>query len=276
MPTYAIGDVQGCFQELEDLLDKINFDNKKDRLWFTGDLVNRGPDSLSTLRLAKSLDAISVVGNHEFHLLAIAAGKYPHGKKDTLKDVLAADDRDELLRWVRHLPLLYHDRESDLVMIHAGLPPQWDLHESAERAGEVEATIRSDASNDFFAHMYGNQPDQWNEGLTGWDRLRFITNALTRMRFCNNDGKMNFSDKGPPGTQSKSYKPWFKVKSRKSRNEKIIFGHWASLYHGNINAFELDNIYPLDTGCVWGRTLTAMRLEDYKYFEVPSRQKPVG
>lgn len=273
MATYAIGDVQGCFLELQDLLDKINFNDKNDRLWFTGDLVNRGPDSLATLRLAKKLNAISVLGNHEFHMLAIAAGVQPHGNKDTLKDVLEAEDRDELLRWVRHLPLLHHDSQSGYMMIHAGLPPQWDLDESAERAREVEAVIRSGTANDFFAHMYGNQPDQWDEGLTGWARLRFMTNAFTRMRFCDNDGRMNFSDKGAPGTQTKTWMPWFKVKSRKSRNEKIIFGHWASIYYGKLTDFENENVYPLDTGCVWGRTLTAMCLEDNKYIEVPSRQK---
>jgi len=272
MPTYAIGDVQGCYQELLDLLDRINFDGHNDRLWFTGDLVNRGPDSLSTLRLAKRLGAVTVLGNHECHLLAIAAGICPHGKKDTLEAILQADDRVELLDWIQHQPLLHHDRESGYVMIHAGLPPQWDLQAAIERSREVEETLISNRANDFFAHMYGNQPDRWHDELTGWDRLRFITNAFTRMRFCNNDGRMNFRDKGPPGTESKSYLPWFKVSSRKSRDEKIIFGHWASLYSGNLAGFETDNVYPLDTGCVWGRSLTAMRLEDNTYFTVPSRQ----
>ncbi|MEX2354189.1 MAG: symmetrical bis(5'-nucleosyl)-tetraphosphatase, partial [Gammaproteobacteria bacterium] len=198
MPTYAIGDVQGCFHELEDLLDRINFDPKNDRLWFTGDLVNRGPDSLSTLRLAMKLNAVTVLGNHECHLLAIAAGTVRHGKKDTLKTVLAADDRNEILDWLQGLPLLHHDPDSGYTMIHAGLPPQWDLQEATERAGEVEAVLRTDTATEFLANMYGNQPDSWDEGLTGWDRLRYIINAFTRMRFCSKTGRMNFNDKGPP------------------------------------------------------------------------------
>jgi bis(5'-nucleosyl)-tetraphosphatase (symmetrical) len=276
MATYAIGDVQGCYQELEDLLEKINFDSNNDQLWFTGDLVNRGPDSLATLRLAKNLNALTVLGNHECHMLAIAAGACPPGKKDTLQEILAADDSTELLAWVRQLPLLHHDPHMGFVMIHAGLPPQWDLQQATALANEVETILQSDEANDFYKNMYGNQPELWNNQLSGWDRLRFITNAFTRMRFCDNAGRMNFSDKGPPGTQAKTYKPWFRIKSRKTRDVKIIFGHWASLYYGNLKRFETDNVYPLDTGCVWGRTLTAMRLEDRTHFTVPSRQKPGG
>jgi bis(5'-nucleosyl)-tetraphosphatase (symmetrical) len=272
MSTYAIGDVQGCFQELQDLLDKINFDETNDQLWFTGDLVNRGPDSLATLRFVKQLNAISVLGNHECHLLAIAAGIVQPGEKDTLTTILSADDRDELIQWIRQLPLLHYEKDSGFAMIHAGLPPQWDILEAMALAAEVEVVLQSDKSYEFLENMYGNQPQQWDDDLSGWDRLRVIVNLLTRIRYCDTDGRMNFKDKGKPGTQSKNYQPWFKLNNRKSAEYKIIFGHWASLHNGNPGDFKQHNVYPLDTGCVWGRKLTAMRLEDSYFFNVPSRQ----
>jgi bis(5'-nucleosyl)-tetraphosphatase (symmetrical) len=275
MSTYAIGDVQGCFQELQDLLDKINFDETNDQLWFTGDLVNRGPDSLATLRFVKQLNAISVLGNHECHLLAIAAGIVQPGEKDTLTTILSADDRDELIQWIRQLPLLHYEKDSGFAMIHAGLPPQWDILEAMALAAEVEVVLQSDKSYEFLENMYGNQPQQWDDDLSGWDRLRVIVNLLTRIRYCDTDGRMNFKDKGKPGTQSKNYQPWFKLNNRKSAEYKIIFGHWASLHNGNPGDFKQHNVYPLDTGCVWGRKLTAMRLEDSCFFNVPSRQQKI-
>ncbi|MGY8813964.1 MAG: symmetrical bis(5'-nucleosyl)-tetraphosphatase, partial [Gammaproteobacteria bacterium] len=273
MSTYAIGDVQGCFQELQDLLDKINFDETNDQLWFTGDLINRGPDSLATLRFVKQLNAISVLGNHECHLLAIAAGFVQPGKKDTLTSILLADDRNELIQWISQLPLLHYEKESGFAMLHAGLPPQWDVHEAMALTAEVEGVLQSDKSDEFLENMYGNHPQQWNDELSGWDRLRVIVNLLTRMRYCNADGRMDF--KGKPGTQSKNFQPWFEFKYRKSIDNKIIFGHWASLHNGNPGDFKHLNVYPLDTGCVWGRKLTAMRLEDLCFFNVPSRQKKI-
>jgi len=276
MSVYAIGDVQGCYQELQELLYKINFDDKNDQLWFTGDLVNRGPDSLSVLRLVKGLGAITVLGNHDLHLLALAAGASRQKQGDTLNDVLNADDRDELFEWLRHMPLLHSDDRSGFTLIHAGLPPQWDLQQATELAREAEAALQADTANDLFTRMYGNQPDTWDEKLKGWDRLRFIVNACTRTRFCTSDGQMDFKTKGPPGTEPESMQPWFSVPLRKTRRDRIIFGHWASLHSGNIRDFELYNIYPLDTGCVWGGRLTAMRLDDKDYFTVPSRQKPAG
>jgi bis(5'-nucleosyl)-tetraphosphatase (symmetrical) len=274
MSTYAIGDVQGCYQELEDLLDKINFDNNRDRLWFTGDLVNRGPESLATLRFAKQINATATLGNHECHLLAIANGVSVCGKKDTLDEILSADDVNSLINWIRYLPLIYFDDESSFVLIHAGLPPQWDIKQAIALAGEVESVLQSDKAHELLLHMYGDQPDKWNEDLSGFDRLRFIINVFTRMRFCKKNGQLNFKDKGPPGTQTRNSYPWFELENRKTRNNKIIFGHWASLTAGNTHKFHTVNVYPLDTGCVWGRELTAMRLEDGNLYVVPSRQKP--
>ncbi len=275
MPTYAIGDVQGCCEELCDLLNRINFDETKDKLWFTGDLVNRGPDSLATLRLVQKLNAVTVIGNHECHLLAIAAGIGRQGKGDTLDAVLDAADANDLLDWIRQFPFLHRDDESGYVMVHAGVPPQWDLQQAAALAGEAELVFRGDSFHDFLPHMYGNQPDIWQDSLTGRDRLRFIVNAFTRTRYCNNEGRLNFSDKGPPGSQVERYYPWFSIPTRKTRDVNIIFGHWASVRHGNLQHFAGDNVYPVDTGCVWGRELTAMRLEDKRCFSVPSRQQVV-
>jgi bis(5'-nucleosyl)-tetraphosphatase (symmetrical) len=271
MSTFIFGDIQGCFRELQDLLDKINFDESNDKLWFTGDLVNRGPDSLATIRFAIKHNAISVLGNHECHLLAIAAGAVQARSKDTLNPLLSADDNNELLEWVRQRPLIHFDEDSGYVILHAGLHPHWDISKARELASEVELVLRSDKSGDYLANMYGNQPDQWDEELTGWDRLRVIINVFTRMRYCDVDGRMNFKDNGPPGTQSKNFHPWFELENRKSRNNKIIFGHWASLHQGNPGGFKNYNVYPLDTGCVWGRNLTAMRLEDESFISVPSR-----
>ena len=276
MPSYAIGDVQGCFQELQDLLNTINFDEQRDKLWFTGDLVNRGPDSLAMLRFAKKLNAVSVLGNHDLHLLAIATGTREPGKKDTFKAILNADDRDELLHWLRHLPFIHHDEETSYTMVHAGFPPQWDLQQAIELTSEVESVLRSNHYAELLKNMYGNKPDFWEKKLKGIEHQRFIINACTRMRFCTTEGQLDFQLSDPPGSQPASLQPWFTVKARKTRNEKIIFGHWASLYHGNLHDFKQFNVYPLDTGCVWGDKLTAMRLEGGKFFQVPSRQKKLG
>jgi bis(5'-nucleosyl)-tetraphosphatase (symmetrical) len=272
MSTYAIGDVQGCFRELQDLLRKIHFNPSQDKLWFSGDLVNRGPESLATLRFVRDLDAITVLGNHDLHLLAISEGIDKHGRKDTLDEILNADDSDELLHWLRHRPLLHHDPDTGYVMVHAGLPPQWDLRQACELAAEVEQVLASKHYGDLLDHMYGNTPDVWSDDLRGKDRYRFIINAFTRIRFCDRDGAMDFHQKGPPGSAPASLQPWFTLDSRKTRNNTILFGHWAAIYAGNISDFHKYRVYPLDTGCVWGDKLTAMRLEDGKLFQVPSRQ----
>lgn len=275
MPTYAIGDVQGCFQELQDLLDCINFDQTNDRLWFAGDLVNRGPDSLATLRFVKNLNATTVLGNHDLHLLAVSEGIDKHSGKDTLEDVLNAKDRDELLHWLRHLPLLHFDSQLDFLMIHAGLPPQWDLHQAMTLTGEVEQVLRSKHYRKLLDHMYGNQPDHWDDHLTGMERLRFIINSLTRSRYLSAAGVIDLVYKGPPGNQAEHLYPWFSLDTRRTRNQKILFGHWASIHAGNLHDFGQFNVYPLDTGCVWGGKLTALRLEDEELFQVPSRQPKI-
>ena len=274
MPTFAIGDLQGCYDELMDLLEAVRFDPAADRLWFTGDLVNRGPQSLACLRFVKDLGdgAVSVLGNHELHLLAIGNGQpqYLHAG-DTLDEILEADDRAELLDWLRLLPLAHHDGHSGFTMVHAGLPPQWRLDETLHYATEVDQALRGPRYRDYFANMYGNEPDRWSACLDGWDRLRFITNCLTRIRYCSADGVLDLNEKGAPGNQPETALPWFEVAGRKTRTHKIIFGHWAALrdYHQNYGRF---NVYPLDMGCVWGGELVALCLEDERYFRVPSRQ----
>jgi len=258
MATFAVGDVQGCYRELQRLLERIHFDATHDRLWFTGDLVNRGPQSLETLRFVHSLGdrAICVLGNHDLHLLAVATGSAKLKRNDSFQAVLQAPDRDELLDWLRHLPLLHHDAGLGYTLIHAGLPPQWDLALALACAHELESTLSSADHLEFFRHMYGNQPSHWSEGLTGMDRLRFIVNCFTRMRYCNADGVLDLASNGAPGTQPPGFFPWFELPERRSRNLHIVFGHWSTL--GDVGGH---NIHALDTGCVWGGSLTALRLD---------------
>ena len=272
MGTYAFGDLQGCYWELLDLLDKINFDETRDQLWFAGDLVNRGPESLECLRFVKSHKAISVLGNHDLHLLAIAAGKQSAKKKDTLDDILNAPDKDDLLGWLRTQPLYHQDETLGFSLVHAGLPPQWDLELAKSCAREVEAVLQGVHVDEYFAHMYGDQPDQWSDVLTGWGRLRFITNCFTRIRYCDRKGRLLLDAKEPPGRQPDAYLPWYTHKDRRSKKAKLIFGHWATIHLGEKQNFKAANVYPLDTGCIWGGELTAMRLEDGKYFSVKSRR----
>lgn len=264
--NYAIGDVQGCFSILQKLLDHIQFEPSKDRLWFCGDLVNRGPQSLETLRFIKQLgnQHIVVLGNHDLHLLALYHHAHPGWKEDTLQPILTAPDCDELMHWLSQKPLFYHDPSSDFVMVHAGLAPSWDLQTAKRLAHEVEAMIRSNEASDFFHHMYGNEPERWSEQLRGWDRLRCITNYFTRCRFCHRDGRLELKSKGTLKSSSDDLIPWFDVKSRVNAELKILFGHWAAL--GGVT--NVPNTYALDTGCVWGYKLTAMRLEDEKRFSV--------
>jgi len=274
MATYVIGDIQGCYRELLALLDKIKFDPARDRLWFVGDLVNRGPQSLETMRFVKNLgqETVIVLGNHDLHLLAVAHDPSNKHRKDTLDTILAAPDSKELLDWLRTRPLFHRDEDLGFTLIHAGLPPQWDIVEAAEYAREVERFLdRADYAS-FFDHMYGDQPDTWATDLKGWKRIRFITNAFTRLRYCDESGRLALDEKGPPGSQPKPYQPWFTLKSRKTKNEKIIFGHWSTVHLGNIKNFVKYNVYPLDTGCLWGGTLAALRLDDETWFSVPSQQ----
>lgn len=256
MSIYAIGDVQGCHDELLALLDSIDFDPSHDQLWFVGDLVNRGPKSLETLRTIRSLGdaAITVLGNHDLHLLAVASGISRTKHRDTFADVLGAPDRDELLDWLRRRPLIHTNGE--FYLIHAGLPPQWDMNQAQKLAREAEEALRMGGGRDLLWHMYGDEPRCWEDTLTGWERLRFITNCFTRLRYCRSDGRIDLKQKGRPGTQPKDLMPWFELPDRRSLGAKIIFGHWSTL---KFSASQ--GTWCLDTGCLWGGELTALRLD---------------
>ncbi len=257
MAVYAVGDIQGCFDELCTLLDKLRFDPASDRLWLVGDLVNRGPKSLETLRFVRSLGAaaVTVLGNHDLHLIAAAHGR-PLGRGGhTLDAVLAAPDRDALIDWLRRRPLLHHDAGIGFTMVHAGLPPQWDLALAQHCAHAVESALRGPQLGDFIEQMYGNKPNRWSDELDGWERLRFCVNCFTRMRYCHADGRLDFANKGPPGSQAQGLFPWFEL-PRASSNLKLVFGHWSTL-----GPRDDPGIYPLDTGCLWGGAMTALRLD---------------
>lgn len=264
MAVYAIGDVQGCFDELLKLLEKLKFAPQQDQIWLAGDLVNRGPKSLDTLRFVRDLGEPSakvVLGNHDLHMLAQAAGviEYSH-RMDTIDAVLHAKDREELLHWLRHQPLFYHDEKLQFSMVHAGLPPEWSIDEALARAAEVEAVLRSDDWRDFFKHMYGNKPKRWSANLQGWERLRFITNCFTRLRYCHEDGSLALKFKGALKDKPAEQKPWFMMPNRVSVNDKIVFGHWSQLGTG-----QYGNVFSLDSGAVWGEQLTAVRIDKTPY-----------
>ncbi len=263
MATYAIGDIQGCLFEFQRLLESFHFDPAQDRLWLVGDLVNRGPDSLQVLRLVKSLgkSAITVLGNHDLHLLAVAAGVAQLHRSDTLDEILMAPDRDDLLNWLRHQRLMF--AEGDFLLVHAGLLPQWNVKQALGLAQEVEHALRSDDYVSFLSMMYGNTPAVWDANLKGFERLRVIVNACTRLRVCTAQGEMEFKFKGELEKMPKDYQPWFDVPQRKSRDAMVIFGHWSAL-----GLKITQNIAALDTGCLWGGSMTAMRLEDRKVFQV--------
>ncbi len=266
METYAIGDIHGCYDELQELLQLIDFQPNTDCLWFTGDLVNRGPNSLAVLRFVKSLpNKIVVLGNHDIHLLAIANG---HPFKDhSLHAILTADDSDELMEWLRQQPLVHWDAKLGYGLVHAGTIPQWRMEETQQYGEEVSRVLRSADYPQLLEHLYGNQPNQWANDLEGWPRLRFITNVLTRLRFCNAEGTLDLLTKGELGSQPPGYLPWFQIPNRATANIDLIFGHWAAL-NGQSHT---PHAHALDTGCVWGNALTAMRLSDQKRFSVPSR-----
>jgi bis(5'-nucleosyl)-tetraphosphatase (symmetrical) len=260
MAVYAIGDIQGCDAEFAQLLATIDFSPSRDTLWLVGDLVNRGPRSLEVLRRVKALGsaAITVLGNHDLHLLALALSpQEPVKAKDTLQQVLGAPDRDELIEWLRHQSMLHHDAKLGYTMVHAGLPPQWDLATAQACARELEAALRDKRrSRELFTHMYGDKPDRWSDDLRGTDRLRFITNCFTRLRYCRADGRLELKFKGEVKDAPKDLQPWFKIPDRRSRDTRIIFGHWSALgYH------DADGVLGIDTGCVWGEKLCAVRLD---------------
>ncbi|MBT3310029.1 MAG: symmetrical bis(5'-nucleosyl)-tetraphosphatase [Gammaproteobacteria bacterium] len=259
MATYAIGDIQGCLDELLKLLQQIKFDPAKDRLWFAGDLVNRGPKSLETLLFIRSLgkSAITVLGNHDLHLLALAEGDKRYSSKfDTLLPILESDERDALLDWLRHRPMLHHDAALGYTLVHAGLPPQWSIKEAQGYAKELETTLRSSHFRDFLNVMYGNKPKRWKASLQGMERLRFITNCFTRIRFCTAEGKLDLKHKGEVGSQQEELLPWFEVPNRASRKDRILFGHWSTL-----QVRHTKKVYGLDTGCLWGGELSALQID---------------
>jgi bis(5'-nucleosyl)-tetraphosphatase (symmetrical) len=272
---YAIGDIQGCRAEFRQLLELIGFSPSSDRLWLVGDLVNRGPESLPVLRDVKALGdaAVTVLGNHDLHLLTVAAGYAKSHRQDTIAPILEAPDRDELLHWLARRPLVV--AEAGRVLVHAGLLPDWSAEKAVALSAEVEAMLASEQADAFLRALYGDEPNQWNDELQGFDRLRAIVNACTRMRFCTDSGVMEFKEKRGPRMAPAGFRPWFEHERRKSADVTVVCGHWSTL--------ELQlapNVLMLDSGCLWGGTLTAVRLDDRRVFQVPGRApvtpKPFG
>lgn len=269
MATYAIGDVQGCFDALQRLLERVRFDPSADRLWFCGDLVNRGGQSLETLRLVRSLEASSVVvlGNHDLSLCAIATRKPDEQRKTNadLQRVLFADDAPELLGWLRERPLFHHDASVGHAIVHAGLAPRWTIRVAARRAREVEKKLRGPNHRKLLRQLYGNKPATWSTKLTGVDRLRAIINVMTRLRYCDARGRIAFDEKGAPGTQPAGLYPWFEVPGQVARELPVICGHWSTL--GLVLGL---GVRALDTGAVWGGKLTALELgPELRVVQVP-------
>jgi bis(5'-nucleosyl)-tetraphosphatase (symmetrical) len=258
MARFAIGDVQGCCEELQGLLRRCHYSADRDQLWFVGDLVNRGPQSLETLRFVRALgaNATVVLGNHDLHLLALAYGSKRKARDgDTLDDILDAPDRDQLLEWLLRRPLAVYDEPRGDFLVHAGLAPEWTPRFAAKLAREVEAVLHDDPRSLFDA-MYGNKPDRWNDSLRGMDRLRFVINAFTRMRYCRRDGALDLKLKGRPDEVPEDYLPWFDVPGRASAQVRVICGHWSTL-----GFRRRQDLLALDTGCVWGGSLTAVDLD---------------
>ena len=275
MSVYAIGDIQGCHHEFCHLLELIGFSARSDRLWLVGDLVNRGPGSLAVLREVKALGpaATIVLGNHDFHLLTVAAGHARAHKRDTIAPILDAPDRDELLAWVRSWPLVVV--EGDRLLVHAGLLPQWTPEVALALSGEVHAALCASDHDAFLRTLYGDTPVTWRDDLEGYDRLRAIVNACTRMRFCTADGTMEFGEKRGPEHAPEGFRPWFAHDSRASARVTIVCGHWSTR-----ELTLAPNLLMLDSGCLWGGTLTAVRLDDRRVYQVPGREpltpKPFG
>lgn len=258
MAVYAVGDVQGCVAPLERMLESVDFAPARDSLWLSGDMVNRGPHSLETLRLVRSLgeSAVCVLGNHDLNLLAVSTGARKMRAADTMQNILSAPDRDELLDWLRRRPLAHFDSRLKTLMVHAGIYPGWRRKQVAHLAAEVESLLRGAEWKNFLRRMYGRHPARWQSVKHKWERARFITNALTRMRFCTRRGGLNFTAKGAPGSQPPALLPWFAHPHMQCKNWRIVFGHWSSL-----GFMRHENYLSLDSGCVWGRALTAVCLD---------------
>jgi bis(5'-nucleosyl)-tetraphosphatase (symmetrical) len=266
MAHYAIGDIQGCHAEFCELLSLIGFSPRDDRLWITGDLVNRGPDSLGVLREVRALGdaATTVLGNHDLHLLIVAAGHRRAHRDDTLAPILDARDRDELLGWLARQPLAV--AEGALLMVHAGLLPQWDAQRVLSLAREVETALQGPDAESFLRVLYGDEPHAWRDDLAGDDRLRAIVNALTRLRFCSADGRMEFREKRGARFSPRGFAPWFAHPRRQTASTLVVCGHWSTL-----ELLLAPNVLMLDSGCLWGGTLTAIRFPDRRVYQVPSR-----
>jgi bis(5'-nucleosyl)-tetraphosphatase (symmetrical) len=273
MATYAVGDLQGCLEPLKCLLERVAFEPGPDTLWLVGDLVNRGPQSLETLRFLYAMreSLVCVLGNHDLHLLAVAHNVERLKKNDTLQEILDAPDRSDLLEWLRLQKLMHYDEQRDVAMVHAGIPPQWTLRKALKRAAEVEEVLRDDARLPLFLDgMYGNEPAQWHGDLHGVTRLRVITNYFTRMRFCTEDGALDLKSKEGVGTAPPGYAPWFSWPERKTRGQKIIFGHWAAL-EGNCDE---PGLSALDSGCVWGGAMTLMNIDSGEKLRCDCKEIP--
>lgn len=265
MATYAIGDIQGCFDSFQHLLKVCAFDPARDCLWLVGDLVNRGPKSLETLRYVRDLGpaAITVLGNHDLYLLMVEhGGARKRAADDTIQPILDAPDSAELLNWLRHQPLCH--TEGEFCMVHAGLLPQWTARQARALAGEVEAALQAENYGDFLRNMWGSEPAFWSDDLAGWERLRVIVNAMTRMRFCTPQGVMEFKTKGELVNAPAGHLPWFEVPQRRSAESVLVTGHWSAL-----GLKITPTLLALDSGCLWGGHLTAVRLEDRQVFQVP-------
>jgi len=265
MTIWAIGDVQGCYDELCQLLEKVHF-SSADKVWFVGDLINRGRGSLEVLRLVRSLqdNAVTVLGNHDLHWLAIHYGGHKARRGDTFDALAAAADVDELADWLRRQPLVHRDLQLRLTMVHAGVYPRWTITQLHALAAEVSTVLRSEAAPDYFTKLYGNDPAVWSDDLGGMKRLRFITNACTRMRLVDHRDELDFEHKEDLAAAPAHLRPWFEVYAERFPGERVVFGHWASL--DGITSQQ--NLHAIDTGCVWGRSLTAMNLESMERVEV--------
>lgn len=263
MSTYAVGDIQGCFDEFTALLELVAFDERNDHLWLVGDLINRGPDNRGVMDLVMSMNnVVTVLGNHDLHFLAVARGRARARRGDTLDDLLESPRLPDYITFLRERPLIHFEAERNVLMVHAGLPPQLPVDACLSLAREVEATLKSDRFDEFLSAMYGNQPANWSDDLAGMARMRVITNYFTRLRYCAADGEMELTHKA--GVAPDGFAPWFSF--GRPDDTHILFGHWAALEGSTDAAFAT----ALDTGCVWGRELTAIRLEDRARFSIPA------